>query len=121
MPLLVVFLLTALPLPWLAHILASAGSHVLDAHVVKRRERFTVDIALRVTGSRQACGLFGRPVPGKSTVLACLAGAETPERARRLGGLFRFAISYRLNCQPIATSHAFRAASWNKHVCYFPV
>jgi hypothetical protein len=66
MPLLVVFLLTALPLPWLAHILASAGSHVLDAHVVKRRERFTVDIALRVTGSRQACGLFGRPVPGRA-------------------------------------------------------
>jgi ABC-type sulfate/molybdate transport systems ATPase subunit len=51
---------------------------VLDAHVVKARARFTVDLELRVpTG--EACGLFGASGAGKSTILACIAGAETPD------------------------------------------
>jgi len=60
---------------------------VLDAHVVKRRARFTVDVALRVpTG--EACGLFGASGAGKSTVLACIAGVEKPDAGHiRIGDL----------------------------------
>jgi ABC-type sulfate/molybdate transport systems ATPase subunit len=51
---------------------------VLDARVVKERPRFTVDVAVQVP-SGQACGLFGVSGSGKSTVLACIAGAEEPD------------------------------------------
>jgi len=51
---------------------------VLDARVVKRRERFVVDVAVAVAAG-EACGLFGASGAGKSTVLACLAGAEMPD------------------------------------------
>jgi ABC-type sulfate/molybdate transport systems ATPase subunit len=51
---------------------------VLDAYVVKARSRFTVEIALRLA-SGEACGLFGVSGAGKSTVLACIAGAEEPD------------------------------------------
>ena len=51
---------------------------MLDAHIVKARPRFTVDIAVKV-GAGEACGLFGVSGSGKSTVLACLAGAEEPD------------------------------------------
>ena len=51
---------------------------MLDAHVVKTRARFTVDVTVRV-GSGEACGLFGVSGSGKSTVLACIAGAEEPD------------------------------------------
>jgi ABC-type sulfate/molybdate transport systems ATPase subunit len=51
---------------------------VLEAHVVKRREAFTVDVALRVA-SGEACGLFGISGAGKSTVLSCIAGIEVPD------------------------------------------
>lgn len=51
---------------------------MLDAHVVKVRPRFTVDVALRVL-SGEACGLFGASGAGKSTILACIAGAEAPD------------------------------------------
>ncbi len=54
---------------------------MLDAHVIKARPRFTVDVAVRVaTGT--ACGLFGVSGAGKSTILACIAGAETPDGGR---------------------------------------
>ncbi len=51
---------------------------MLDAHVVKVRERFTVDVTVRVP-SGEACGLFGVSGSGKSTVLACIAGAEAAD------------------------------------------
>lgn len=51
---------------------------MLDAHVVKVRPRFTVEVEVRVpTG--EACGLFGVSGSGKSTILSCIAGAETPD------------------------------------------
>lgn len=50
---------------------------MLDAHIIKARPRFTVDIAVRVPAG-EACGLFGVSGSGKSTILACIAGAETP-------------------------------------------
>jgi ABC-type sulfate/molybdate transport systems ATPase subunit len=51
---------------------------VLDAHVVKARPRFTVDVTVQVR-SGESCGLFGVSGSGKSTVLACIAGAEEPD------------------------------------------
>ncbi len=54
---------------------------MLEVHVVKRRASFTVDVALRVEGG-SACGLFGVSGAGKSTVLACVAGVETPDRGQ---------------------------------------
>jgi ABC-type sulfate/molybdate transport systems ATPase subunit len=51
---------------------------VLDARIVKRRPHFTVDVTVRVR-SGEACALFGVSGSGKSTVLACIAGAEEPD------------------------------------------
>ena len=51
---------------------------MLDVHVVKARPRFVVDIGLRLA-SGEACGLFGASGAGKSTILACIAGAEAPD------------------------------------------
>jgi ABC-type sulfate/molybdate transport systems ATPase subunit len=51
---------------------------VLDAHVVKVRRLFTVDAAVHVP-SGEARGLFGVSGSGKSTILACIAGAEMPD------------------------------------------
>ena len=51
---------------------------MLDARIVKARPRFTVDVTVQVpTGA--SCGLFGVSGSGKSTVLACIAGAEEPD------------------------------------------
>lgn len=51
---------------------------MLDAHIVKARPRFTVDVTVQVR-SGESCGLFGVSGSGKSTVLACIAGAEEPD------------------------------------------
>ncbi len=51
---------------------------MLEAHVVKRRASFTVDATLSV-GLGETCGLFGASGTGKSTILACIAGTETPD------------------------------------------
>jgi ABC-type sulfate/molybdate transport systems ATPase subunit len=58
---------------------------MLDARVVKRRPAFTVDVALRVPDGT-ACGLFGVSGAGKSTVLGCIAGVETPDDGRVTAG-----------------------------------
>lgn len=52
---------------------------MLDARIIKARPRFSVDVTVRI-GSGEACGLFGVSGSGKSTILACLAGAEEPDR-----------------------------------------
>jgi ABC-type sulfate/molybdate transport systems ATPase subunit len=59
---------------------------VLDAHVVKRRAHFTIDARISVVRG-EACALFGASGAGKSTILACIAGAEDPDGGYvRLGG-----------------------------------
>ena len=53
----------------------------LDAHIVKARRLFTVDVRLHLEqGERLA--LFGASGAGKSTVLSCLAGIENPDAGR---------------------------------------
>ena len=54
---------------------------MLDAHIVKKRREFTVDVSLHLA-SGEACGLFGVSGAGKSTILACIAGAEEPDDGR---------------------------------------
>lgn len=54
---------------------------MLDAHVVKARPQFVVDVTLRIPRG-QACALFGVSGAGKSTTLACIAGAEEPDDGR---------------------------------------
>ena len=51
---------------------------MLDLHVQKRRDQFTVDVAIAARDG-EACGLFGASGAGKSTILACIAGAELPD------------------------------------------
>jgi len=74
---------------------------VLDTHVVKRRSRFTVDVALQLDAGA-ACGVFGASGAGKSTVLACIAGADTPDDGHvRLDELTLFPPPLPLHQRPI--------------------
>jgi ABC-type sulfate/molybdate transport systems ATPase subunit len=74
---------------------------VLDAHVVKKRREFTVDVALKLA-SGDACGLFGVSGAGKSTILACIAGAEKPDAGRIVwDGLTLFPPPLPLHLRPI--------------------
>lgn len=50
---------------------------MLDLSIVKARGAFTVRVDLTLGPSR--LGIFGPSASGKSTVLACLAGLETPD------------------------------------------
>jgi ABC-type sulfate/molybdate transport systems ATPase subunit len=51
---------------------------MLDAHIVKRRRSFVIDVTLHVP-ARATIALFGASGSGKSTVLSCLAGFEEPD------------------------------------------
>lgn len=51
---------------------------MLEVRVRKARAQFTVNVTFRVE-SGEACGIFGASGAGKSTILACIAGAEVPD------------------------------------------
>ncbi|HTV92239.1 MAG TPA: ATP-binding cassette domain-containing protein [Verrucomicrobiae bacterium] len=51
---------------------------MLEVAIRKRRAQFTVDAAFAAANG-EACGLFGASGAGKSTILACIAGAELPD------------------------------------------
>lgn len=51
---------------------------MLEAQIRKARSQFVVDVAIHVAGG-EACGLFGASGAGKSTILACIAGALSPD------------------------------------------
>jgi molybdate transport system ATP-binding protein len=51
---------------------------MLDAHIIKARRAFTVDVRIRLRPGERL-GLFGASGAGKSTVLSCIAGIETPD------------------------------------------
>lgn len=63
---------------------------MLEAHIVKRRTAFTVDVRLQI-GQGERLALFGASGAGKSTVLSCLAGFEDPDAGDiRFDGLHLF-------------------------------
>ncbi len=51
---------------------------MLDAHIVKRRRSFVIDVELRVP-PRSNLAVFGASGTGKSTILSCIAGLEEPD------------------------------------------
>jgi molybdate transport system ATP-binding protein len=75
---------------------------VLDAHIVKKRRAFTVDVRIRLrAGERLA--LFGASGVGKSTVMSCLAGIEPPDAGKiSFDGLHLFPPNLPLHRRPIA-------------------
>ena len=54
---------------------------MLNARILKRRAQFAVDVAIRIAPG-SSCGLFGASGAGKSTILACIAGAELPDEGQ---------------------------------------
>jgi len=51
---------------------------VLDAHLIKRRPAFAVDVRLRLA-DKESVAVFGASGAGKSTLLSCIAGIEQPD------------------------------------------
>ncbi len=51
---------------------------MLDAHIVKQRRDFAVDVSIRVAPGA-SLAIFGASGSGKSTVLSCIAGIEEPD------------------------------------------
>ena len=51
---------------------------MLEAHIVKARPDFTVDVRLSLARGA-GLAIFGASGAGKSTVLSCIAGLETPD------------------------------------------
>ena len=75
---------------------------MLDAHIVKARREFTVDVSLRLEPGAQL-GIFGASGEGKSTILSCIAGLETPDAGLiRLDDRVLFPPSLPLHHRPIA-------------------
>lgn len=75
---------------------------VLDAHIVKKRRAFTVEVRIRLRAGERL-GLFGASGAGKSTVMSCLAGIETPDAGKiSLGELGLFPPSLPLHRRPVA-------------------
>ncbi len=74
---------------------------MLEAHIVKHRRDFTVDVRLRI--AEGGClALFGASGAGKSTILSSIAGIEQPdEGVVRLGDLQLFPPSLPLHRRPV--------------------
>jgi ABC-type sulfate/molybdate transport systems ATPase subunit len=94
---------------------------MLDAHIVKVRRAFTVDVRIRLRPGERL-GLFGASGAGKSTVLSCLAGIETPDAGEiRFGDLRLFPPSLPLHRRPLAyltqSDWLFPDGSGAKNVC----
>lgn len=75
---------------------------MLDAHIVKARPQFTVDVRIRL-GRGERLAIFGASGAGKSTVLSCVAGLEAPDAgAIRFGELVLFPPALALHWRPLA-------------------
>jgi ABC-type sulfate/molybdate transport systems ATPase subunit len=75
---------------------------VLEAHIVKARREFSVDVRLSM-GRGERLALFGASGAGKSTVLSCIAGFESPDQGEiRLLGSTLFPPSAPLHRRPLA-------------------
>jgi len=75
---------------------------MLDAHIIKARPEFVVDVQIRLKrGERLA--IFGASGTGKSTVLSCIAGLETPDAGTiRFDDLVLFPPPLPLHLRPLA-------------------
>src|SRR5215472_4099707 len=74
---------------------------MLSAHIIKARRAFTVDVQLRLQDG-QRLGIFGATGAGKSTVLSCLAGIESPDAGEiRLNDLRLFPPGLPLYQRPV--------------------
>jgi ABC-type sulfate/molybdate transport systems ATPase subunit len=75
---------------------------VLEARIVKKRRAFTVDVHIHLSGG-ESLGLFGASGAGKSTVMSCLAGIESPDSGYiSLGATRLYPPSLPLHRRPIA-------------------
>jgi ABC-type sulfate/molybdate transport systems ATPase subunit len=74
---------------------------MLEAHIVKRRSAFIVDVRLSLR-RRERLALYGPSGAGKSTVLSCIAGTEMPDGGEiRLGSLRLFPPNLPLHQRPL--------------------
>jgi molybdate transport system ATP-binding protein len=95
---------------------------VLDAHIVKKRHSFILDVRLRLRAGERL-GLFGASGAGKSTVMSCLAGLETPDTGKiSLGKLGLFPPNLALHRRSIAyltqSDWLFPHLSVSENVCF---
>ncbi len=75
---------------------------MLDAHVVKRRPEFIVDVQFQLAAAARLA-IFGASGAGKSTVLSCIAGLEVPDAgAIRFGDFVLFPPPLALHRRPVA-------------------
>jgi ABC-type sulfate/molybdate transport systems ATPase subunit len=75
---------------------------MLEAHIVKVRRSFTVDVRLQL-GWGERLALFGVSGAGKSTVLSCIAGIENPDAGEiRFENLAFFPPALPLYRRPVA-------------------
>ncbi len=51
---------------------------MLEAHILKKRREFVIDVTLEARNGA-ALGVFGASGAGKSSVMACLAGIDVPD------------------------------------------
>lgn len=57
--------------------MAGSGARMLDLHITKRRDNFTLDI--RAGSAGRVLGIIGPSGAGKTTILDCIAGITTPD------------------------------------------
>jgi ABC-type sulfate/molybdate transport systems ATPase subunit len=75
---------------------------MLDAYIVKTRPAFVVEAHLRLRQG-ESLALFGASGAGKSTILSCIAGLETPDAGEiRFGDARVFPPSLALYRRPLA-------------------
>jgi molybdate transport system ATP-binding protein len=95
---------------------------MLDAHIVKARRHFTVDVRVHLRAGEKL-GLFGVSGAGKSTVLSCLAGIETPDDGEiKFGDLHLYPPSMPLHRRPLGyltqSNWLFPHLSVGENVCF---
>jgi ABC-type sulfate/molybdate transport systems ATPase subunit len=95
---------------------------LLDAHIIKARGDLTVDVRLKLRAGERVA-LFGASGAGKSTVLSCLAGFETPDGGEvRFGDRRLFPPSMPLYQRPLGylnqTDFLFPHLSVRENICF---
>lgn len=75
---------------------------MLDARILKARADFTVDVQIRLAAGERLA-IFGASGAGKSTILGCIAGVESPDAGEiRLGATTLYPPPLALHRRPLA-------------------